>query len=36
MNDFTTQLNEAVTLKNFLKNEGLQLIAHCEETDKKH
>jgi 16S rRNA (uracil1498-N3)-methyltransferase len=30
-------LNEAITYKEFLKhkNEGLQLIAHCEETDKK-
>jgi 16S rRNA (uracil1498-N3)-methyltransferase len=34
---FLPQLNEAVTFKEFLKkqNEGLQLIAHCEETDKK-
>jgi 16S rRNA (uracil1498-N3)-methyltransferase len=31
------QLNEAIPLKEFLKNQngGLQLIAHCEETDKK-
>jgi 16S rRNA (uracil1498-N3)-methyltransferase len=30
------KLNEAISLKDFLKrkNEGLQLIAHCEETDK--
>jgi 16S rRNA (uracil1498-N3)-methyltransferase len=30
-------LNPAVTFKEFIKqkNEGLQLIAHCEETDKK-
>jgi 16S rRNA (uracil1498-N3)-methyltransferase len=30
-------LNEAISLKDFLKykQEGLQLIAHCEETDKK-
>jgi 16S rRNA (uracil1498-N3)-methyltransferase len=30
-------LNEAISLKDFLKHkqEGLQLIAHCEETDKK-
>ena len=34
---FLPQLNEAVTFKEFLKkqNEGLQFIAHCEETDKK-
>jgi 16S rRNA (uracil1498-N3)-methyltransferase len=34
---YLTQLNEAVPLKEFLKtqNDGLQLIAHCEETDKK-
>lgn len=34
---YLPKLNEAVTLKDFLKtkNEGLQLIAHCEETDKK-
>lgn len=32
-----TILNPAVTFKEFIKqkNEGLQLIAHCEETDKK-
>jgi 16S rRNA (uracil1498-N3)-methyltransferase len=31
------KLNEALTFKEFikLKNDGLQLIAHCEETDKK-
>jgi 16S rRNA (uracil1498-N3)-methyltransferase len=35
---YLTQLNEAVPFKEFLKtqNDGLQLIAHCEETDKKH
>jgi 16S rRNA (uracil1498-N3)-methyltransferase len=34
---FLPKLNEAITFKEFikLKNEGLQLIAHCEETDKK-
>jgi 16S rRNA (uracil1498-N3)-methyltransferase len=34
---FLPKLNEATTFKEFvkLKNEGLQLIAHCEETDKK-
>ena len=34
---FLPKLNEAVTFKEFIKhkNEGLQLIAHCEETDKK-
>jgi 16S rRNA (uracil1498-N3)-methyltransferase len=34
---YLPKLNEAITLKEFLKitNEGLQLIAHCEETDKK-
>jgi 16S rRNA (uracil1498-N3)-methyltransferase len=34
---FLPKLNEAKTFKEFikLKNEGLQLIAHCEETDKK-
>jgi 16S rRNA (uracil1498-N3)-methyltransferase len=33
---YLSKLNEAVTFKEFLKrNEGLQLIAHCEETDKK-
>jgi 16S rRNA (uracil1498-N3)-methyltransferase len=34
---YLPKLNEAVTFKDFLKtkNEGLQLIAHCEETDKK-
>jgi 16S rRNA (uracil1498-N3)-methyltransferase len=31
------KLNNAITFKEFikLKNDGLQLIAHCEETDKK-
>jgi 16S rRNA (uracil1498-N3)-methyltransferase len=34
---YLPKLNEAVTFKDFLKreSEGLQLIAHCEETDKK-
>jgi 16S rRNA (uracil1498-N3)-methyltransferase len=34
---FLPKLNEAITFKEFIKrkNEGLQLIAHCEETDKK-
>ncbi|MBF2708437.1 16S rRNA (uracil(1498)-N(3))-methyltransferase [Flavobacterium soyangense] len=34
---FLPKLNEATTFKEFLKrkNEGLQLIAHCEESDKK-
>ena len=34
---FLPKLNEATTFKEFIKhkNEGLQLIAHCEETDKK-
>ena len=35
---FLPKLNEAVSFKEFIKqqqNEGLQLIAHCEETDKK-
>lgn len=34
---FLPKLNEAMTFKEFVKrkNEGLQLIAHCEETDKK-
>lgn len=34
---FLPKLNEATTFKEFLKrkNKGLQLIAHCEETDKK-
>jgi 16S rRNA (uracil1498-N3)-methyltransferase len=34
---FLPKLNEAITFKEFikLKNESLQLIAHCEETDKK-
>jgi 16S rRNA (uracil1498-N3)-methyltransferase len=34
---YLPKLNEAITFKEFLKrkNEGLQLIAHCEETDKK-
>ncbi|WP_310381356.1 16S rRNA (uracil(1498)-N(3))-methyltransferase [Flavobacterium sp.] len=33
---FLPKLNEATTFKEFIKfkNEGLQLIAHCEETDK--
>jgi 16S rRNA (uracil1498-N3)-methyltransferase len=32
----STKLNETVTFKEFLKreSEGLQLIAHCEETDE--
>ncbi len=34
---FLPKLNNAITLKEFIKqkNEGIQLIAHCEETDKK-
>lgn len=34
---FLPKLNEVKTFKEFIKNEnkGLQLIAHCEETDKK-
>jgi 16S rRNA (uracil1498-N3)-methyltransferase len=34
---FLPKLNSAITFKEFvkLKNEGLQLVAHCEETDKK-
>lgn len=35
---YLPKLNEAVTLKEFItkqQNKGLQLIAHCEETDKK-
>jgi 16S rRNA (uracil1498-N3)-methyltransferase len=34
---YLPKLNEAVTFKEFIKNQnnGLQLIAHCEETDKK-
>ncbi|WP_395050271.1 RsmE family RNA methyltransferase, partial [Flavobacterium sp.] len=34
---FLPKLNEAITFKEFIKrkNEGLHLIAHCEETDKK-
>jgi 16S rRNA (uracil1498-N3)-methyltransferase len=34
---FLPKLNPAVTFKEFIKqqNKGLQLIAHCEETDKK-
>ena len=34
---FLPKLNKAVSFKEFLnkKNDGLQLIAHCEETDKK-
>jgi 16S rRNA (uracil1498-N3)-methyltransferase len=34
---FLPKLNPAIPFKEFikLKNEGLQLIAHCEETDKK-
>jgi 16S rRNA (uracil1498-N3)-methyltransferase len=33
---FIPKLNEAISFKEFIKrkNEGLQLIAHCEETDK--
>jgi len=34
---FLPKLNPAISFKEFIKqkNEGLQLIAHCEETDKK-
>jgi len=34
---FLPKLNEAITFKEFVKqkSKGLQLIAHCEETDKK-
>lgn len=34
---FLPQLNDAISFKEFIKqkNDGLQLIAHCEETDKK-
>ncbi|MCA1918270.1 MAG: 16S rRNA (uracil(1498)-N(3))-methyltransferase [Flavobacterium piscis] len=34
---YLPKLNEAISFKEFIKqkNEGLQLIAHCEETDKK-
>lgn len=34
---FLPKLNEATTFKEFIKrkNKGVQLIAHCEETDKK-
>ncbi len=34
---FLPKLNEAISFKEFIKckNEGLQLIAHCDETDKK-
>ena len=34
---FLPKINEAITFKEFIKhkNKGLQLIAHCEETDKK-
>ncbi|HWS59289.1 MAG TPA: 16S rRNA (uracil(1498)-N(3))-methyltransferase, partial [Flavobacterium sp.] len=34
---YLPKLNETITFKEFIKqkNEGLQLIAHCEETDKK-
>ena len=34
---YLPKLNSAITFKEFvkLKNEGLQLVAHCEETDKK-
>lgn len=34
---FLPKLNEAISFKEFIKNknQGLQLIAHCEETDKK-
>ncbi|KIC03279.1 16S rRNA (uracil(1498)-N(3))-methyltransferase [Flavobacterium sp. PL02] len=34
---YLPKLNEAISFKEFVKrkNEGLQLIAHCEETDKK-
>lgn len=34
---FLPKLNDAISFKEFvkLKNKGLQLVAHCEETDKK-
>nr|WP_198999546.1 16S rRNA (uracil(1498)-N(3))-methyltransferase [Flavobacterium sp. ASV13] len=34
---YLPKLNEAISFKEFIKqkNEGIQLIAHCEETDKK-
>ncbi|MBF4518348.1 16S rRNA (uracil(1498)-N(3))-methyltransferase [Flavobacterium sp. ANB] len=34
---FLPKLNDAISFKEFIKqkNDGLQLIAHCEETDKK-
>lgn len=34
---YLPKLNEAISFKEFIKrkNDGLQLIAHCEETDKK-
>lgn len=34
---YLPKLNEAISFKEFVKrkNEGIQLIAHCEETDKK-
>lgn len=34
---YLPKLNDAISFKEFIKqkNEGLQLIAHCEETDKK-
>jgi len=34
---YLPKLNEAISFKEFIKqkNEGLQLIAHCEEADKK-
>jgi 16S rRNA (uracil1498-N3)-methyltransferase len=34
---YLPKLNQAITFKEFIKtqNKGLQLIAHCEETDKK-
>ena len=34
---FLPKLNDAISFKEFIrqKNQGLQLIAHCEETDKK-
>ncbi|QGK73071.1 16S rRNA (uracil(1498)-N(3))-methyltransferase [Flavobacterium sp. SLB02] len=34
---YLPKLNEAISFKEFIKqkNEGLQLIAHCEQTDKK-
>jgi 16S rRNA (uracil1498-N3)-methyltransferase len=34
---YLPKLNEAISLKIFkTQTDGLQLIAHCEETDKKH